>query len=97
MAKGAFLFNVLAEKYAKSPIGDMASYEKKLALTRKYFTPESEVFEFGAGTGSTALLHAPYVKHIYSTDYAKKMIAIANRNKAEQGIENVDFAVADIN
>jgi len=55
------------------------------------------VFEFGAGTGSTALLHAPYVKHIYSTDYAKKMIAIANRNKAEQGIENVDFAVADIN
>lgn len=97
MARGAFLFNLMAESYARSPIADMEAYEKKLSLTRNYLRPEHTVFEFGCGTGSTALLHAPYVKHIYSTDYAKKMIEIANRKKAEQGIDNVEFAVADIN
>lgn len=96
MARGALLFNLMAESYARTPIADMEAYERKLSITRKYLKPEHKVFEFGCGTGSTALLHAPYVQHIYSTDYAKKMIAIANRNKAEQGIDNVEFAVGDI-
>ena len=96
MARGALLFNLMAESYARTPIADMKSYEKKLSISRKYLKPEHKVFEFGCGTGSTALLHAPYVQHIYSTDYAKKMIEIANRKKAEQGIDNVEFATGDI-
>lgn len=97
MSKGKLLFNLFAERYAKSPIADMESYERKLAITRKYLSPEHKVFEFGCGTGSTALLHAPYVEHIFSTDYADKMIDIAKRNKNQQNIDNVDFAVLDIN
>lgn len=96
MAKGQFLFNAVAEGYARQPIADPASYERKLEITRKYLQPQHRVFEFGCGTGSTALLHAPYVSHILATDYARKMIAIGNRKKDEQNIENVDFAVADI-
>lgn len=96
MARGALLFNLMAERYARAPIADMEAYEKKLSITRKYLKPEHSMFEFGCGTGSTALLHAPYVQRIYSTDYAKKMIEIANRKKAEQGIDNVEFAVDDI-
>ncbi len=96
MARGATLFNLMARRYSRAPIADMASYEKKLAITRKYLTPESEVFEFGCGTGSTALLHAPYVKHIHGTDYATKMIEIANEKRAEAGVQNATFAVDNI-
>lgn len=97
MAKGALLFNLMARRYAAQPIADQAAYEKKLEITRKYLRPEDEVFEFGCGTGSTALLHAPYVRHIHAIDYASNMITIANEKKAEAGIDNASFAVGDIN
>ncbi|MEX0619483.1 MAG: class I SAM-dependent methyltransferase [Pseudohongiellaceae bacterium] len=96
MGQGALIFNLMARRYSRQPIADQKAYEKKLEITRKYLTPESEVFEFGCGTGSTALLHAPHVKHIHAVDYAAKMIEIANEKRAEDGIDNVSFAVADI-
>ena len=50
-----------------------------------------EVLEFGCGTGSTALVHAPFVKHILATDISANMLDIA-RDKAEAAnIENVTF------
>ena len=55
-----------AERYAKSPVADEASYQKKLQVTREYLRPDMEILEFGCGTGSTAITHAPYVKHIRS-------------------------------
>lgn len=97
MAKGELLFDLMAERYARAPIADIPAYEKKLAITRNYLTPESRVFEFGCGTGSTALLHAPHVGHITATDYSKKMIEIAKRKQGEEGVENVDFVRFDIN
>jgi ubiquinone/menaquinone biosynthesis C-methylase UbiE len=36
-----------------------------------------EVLEFGCGTESTAIAHAPYVKHIQALDISSKMIDIA--------------------
>lgn len=96
MGKGAILFNVLARRYSKAPIADMVSYEKKLELTRKYLTPACEVFEFGCGTGSTAVQHAPFVKHIHGIDYAKNMVAIANEKREAEKLNNASFAVGDI-
>ena len=96
MSRRTFLWNSFAKRYSRQAIADQASYEKKLAITRKYLSPESEVFEFGCGTGSTALLHAPYVKHIDATDFAKNMIAIAEEKRIAQNIGNIDFKVADI-
>ncbi|MCG8562604.1 MAG: class I SAM-dependent methyltransferase, partial [Hyphomicrobiales bacterium] len=50
-----------------------------------------EVLEFGCGTGTTALFHAPYVKHIRAIDVSTRMIEIA-KGKAEAGnVENVTF------
>lgn len=50
-----------------------------------------EVLEFGCGTGSTAIVHAPYVKHIHAIDISEKMIGIA-QGKADAGkVENVTF------
>ncbi|MEQ8558821.1 MAG: class I SAM-dependent methyltransferase [Henriciella sp.] len=95
-AKDQRFWDKIAEKYSKQPISDQETYEKKLALTRKYFTPESEVFEFGCGTGSTAILHAPHVKHILATDVADNMLAVGRERAAEAGVTNVTFEHTDI-
>ncbi|MGK7889240.1 MAG: class I SAM-dependent methyltransferase [Leptolyngbyaceae cyanobacterium] len=86
----------IAEKYAQQPIADEASYQKKLEVTRTYFRPDMEVLEFGCGTGSTAILHAPYVKHIRATDISANMIAIAQGKAIAQNISNITFEQADI-
>ncbi len=96
MANKAAIWDKMAEKYSRQPITNQEAYEIKLDLTREYFTPESEVLEFGCGTGSTALLHAPYVKHIDATDVSGEMIRIALEKRDAQGIDNVHFAVADM-
>jgi len=90
----------IAERYAKKPVADEAAYQKKLQVTRDYLRPDMEVLEFGCGTGSTAIAHAPYVKHIRATDISSKMIEIAQR-KADAGhAKNVTFeqsAVDELN
>ena len=80
-----------AEKYVKSPIKDQATYQKKLDITREYLTPQSQVLEFGCGTGSTAVLHAPYVKQIVATDISGNMIAIAEQRAKGANVENIRF------
>ena len=62
----------MAKGYAKSPVKDQAAYEKKLEITRGCFPPDAEVLEFGCGTGSTALLHAPHVKHYLPRTFPAK-------------------------
>ncbi len=89
-------WNRIADRYSRQPIADEATYQKKLQLTREYFRPDMEVLEFGCGTGSTALLHAPHVKHILATDIAPRMIEIARSKAVAQGIENVTFECAAI-
>jgi ubiquinone/menaquinone biosynthesis C-methylase UbiE len=49
------------------------------------------VLEFGCGTGSTAIIHAPYVKHIVATDISDKMLDIAEQRARDAGIENISF------
>lgn len=84
-------WNRIAQKYARDPIANPGAYARKLAMTRAHFTPESEVLEVGCGTGSTALLHAPHVRHILATDFSDAMLAIARDKAAAQGIGNVTF------
>ncbi|MCW5699614.1 MAG: class I SAM-dependent methyltransferase [Rhodospirillales bacterium] len=81
----------IAERYAKKPVADEAAYQKKLQITRDYFRPDMEVLEFGCGTGSTALVHAPFVKHILATDISANMIEIAERKAKAGNVTNVDF------
>jgi len=86
----------IAVRYSRRPIADEASYQKKLEKSQTYFRPGTEVLEFGCGTGGTAIIHAPHVKHIRAIDISPRMIEIA-RGKAEAAnIENVDFEVQTI-
>lgn len=96
MPKGTTFWNLLAKRYARSPVANQAAYEKKLAVTRQYLQPDMEVLEFGCGTGSTAIAHAPFVKHIQAIDFSSKMLAIA-RGKAEGArVKNISFDLAGI-
>ena len=81
----------VAPGYAKRPVADQAAYEHKLETTRSYLDPNMEVLEFGCGTGTTALIHAPYVKHILAFDFSAQMIAIAEEKAHSKRVENVTF------
>ena len=97
MDQSVKFWDKIAERYSKQPIADEAAYQKKLQVTRKYFQPDMEVLEFGCGTGSTAIAHAPYVKHIHAIDFSSKMIEIAQGKADANNVENVTFKQSTIN
>ena len=91
MEYSAKFWDKIADQYSKDPIADEAAYQKKLQVTREYFQPEMEVLEFGCGTGSTAIIHAPLVKHIRAIDISEKMIEIAQGKAQAENIKNITF------
>ncbi|WP_444891624.1 methyltransferase domain-containing protein [Microbulbifer sp. DLAB2-AA] len=80
-----------AEEYARSPISDEASYQKKLSDTQKFFTPDMNILEFGCGTGTTAICHAPHVQHIEAVDISENMLEIGRTKAREACIDNIRF------
>ncbi len=96
MATPTRFWDRIADRYSRSPIADEDAYRKKLEVTRRYLTPESEVLELGCGTGGTAVLHAPHVKHYRATDVSKRMIEIARYKAADSGLENLTFEQASL-
>jgi len=80
-----------AEGYARSPISDETSYQKKLSDTQKFFTPDMNILEFGCGTGTTAIYHAPHVQHIEAVDISENMLEIGRTKAREACIDNVKF------
>ena len=92
----AHFWDKRARSYSQKPVPDQEVYEKKLALTRTLLNPEMEVLEIGCGTGTTALFHSPFVKHITATDYSSEMISIAKEKATQKAITNVDFQVESI-
>jgi len=93
----ARIWNRVADRYAAKPIADEEAYANKLAITREYLHPESQVLEIGCGTGSTALAHAQYVKHIYATDVSSRMIEIAKSKAVTANTTNVNFTCSEVN
>ncbi len=92
----SFFWEKIAKTYSKQPVADEAAYQKKLRVTRDYFRPDMEVLEFGCGTGSTAITHSPYVKHIQAIDISSKMIEIAQGKADAKNIENIAFQRSSI-
>lgn len=85
-----------AERYSRQPVADEAAYQRKLEVTRKYFEPDMEVLEFGCGTGSTAIAHAPHVKHVLAIDFSEKMVEIARSKARAANVDNVTFQRSSI-
>ncbi|QTP54184.1 class I SAM-dependent methyltransferase [Billgrantia sulfidoxydans] len=91
MKNARAFWNKSAVRYAKRPIRDESAYQQKLAITQEYFRPDSTVLEFGCGTGSTAIIHAPHVKHIVAIDISDQMLEIAEQKARDAGVENITF------
>ena len=96
MSSTARFWDKIALKYSKQPVRDEAAYRRKLEVTQGYFEPDWQLLEFGCGTGSTAIAHAPHVGHIRAIDISGKMIGIAREKASLAGVDNVDFEVASI-
>lgn len=85
-----------ARKYSEKPVPSEEIYQTKLQKTREYLQPDSAVLEFGCGTGTTSLLHAPYVKRVDAYDFSSEMIKIASEKKREQNIANIHFHIGAV-
>ena len=96
LSKDAAFWSKISRKYAADPIRNMEGYLATLERTKSYLTQNDHVLEIGCGSGSTALLLAPHVAHITGTDLAPGMVEIANEKRAEEGLTNVSFKVAEV-
>ena len=92
----AKFWNKAARKYAARPVADEESYQHKLQFTRERFPDDARVFEFGCGTGSTAITHAPLVQSVHAIDVSPVMIQIAHERAAADGVTNVTFETGTI-
>ena len=93
-ADDAQFWNRAARKYSTDPITDMAGYERTLERVRHYLKGNETAFEFGCGTGTTALRLAPSVGRMVASDISGEMIAIAREKARDEGCGNVTFEVA---
>jgi ubiquinone/menaquinone biosynthesis C-methylase UbiE len=89
----AAFWDRIARKYASDPIADMPGYERSVQRTRDYLKPGDSAYEFGCGTGTTALKLASSLARLVATDIAPGMIEIAREKAAAEGCTNVTFEV----
>ena len=97
MSRSIAYWNKTAERYAKQPVANEQDYQKKIEITQSYLEPNMTVLEFGCGTGSTALIHAPKVKQYIGTDLAENMIEIANQKQRKSALSNLTFKTTQLN
>ncbi|MDN3557503.1 class I SAM-dependent methyltransferase [Halomonas maura] len=76
-----------AQKYAASPIGDEAGFERSLARTRALIAPGAQVLELGCGTGTAALRLSDVAANYLATDFSAHMITLA-QEKLESARQN---------
>lgn len=96
MTDSAKFWSKMADRYSRSPVKDMAAYEKTLDLARAHLSASDTALEIGCGTGTTALLIAPSVKQLVASDFALRMVEIAREKAAAEGVENVRFDHATV-
>lgn len=58
-------------------------------------TENTAVLDIGCGAGRFALAFAPRVGRVTATDISPKMIALAEKQAAEHGADNIDFFSVD--
>lgn len=84
-------WNLIASKYAASPIADMAAYEAKIKVLKSYLAPDNIVLDIGCGTGTQCMDLAGNVNQVIGIDISRKLLRIAEQRKAERKLNNVEF------
>lgn len=91
----AKFWDVRARKYAASKISDAEGYERTIAAVRARLKPTDAVYEFGCGTGTTALKLASAAARYVASDISGEMIAIAREKAQAEGAANLVFEVSE--
>ena len=84
-------WNLIASKYAASPIADRPAYEAKIAKLKTCLTPEMTVLDIGCGTGTQCGDIADHVSQVTGIDISSKLLSIAEKRMAERNLDNVEF------
>ena len=95
MTNAAF-WDRIAPRYARQPISNMDAYEATLARVKTYLSDRQTALELGCGTGSTALILAPFVKEYEGTDISGGMIDVALEKAWNASMPNVSFRRAGV-
>ncbi len=76
-----------------------AVHKDKVVLDRlvelAHVQPADRVLDVATGTGHTAFAFAPHVHEVVATDITPEMLAEGEKLKAELGMKNVEFRLAD--
>lgn len=96
MSHPSTFWDRIAKRYARQPVADEAAYQKKLSVTRQHLASSNHVLEFGCGTGTTAIYHAPVVADVHAIDISANMLAIAKQKATDSGVDNISFEQADL-
>ncbi|MDH3353850.1 MAG: class I SAM-dependent methyltransferase [Chromatiales bacterium] len=89
-------WNLIAKKYAASPIADLDAYQRKIEKLKSYLSSDDDVLDIGCATGTQCDDLANSVKHVTGIDISRKLLDIAETRKVEREISNVDFVEATI-
>jgi len=84
-------WNLIAEKYAATPISNKSAYQAKIEKIRSYLNPDFQVLDIGCGTGTQCADIANNVQHAIGIDTCAKLIKIASRRMLDRNLSNVDF------
>ena len=84
-------WNLIAARYAASPISDLTAYETKIEKIKTYLSPKDVVLDIGCGTGTQCGDVAGSVKQVTGIDISGKLLAIAEQRKAERKLDNIEF------
>ncbi|MFY0616468.1 class I SAM-dependent methyltransferase [Shimia sp.] len=94
MQATAKFWDGIAQKYAKSPIGDMQAYEYTLGRTRSYLKASDTALELGCGTAATAIRLADAVSEMVATDVSAGMLEVGHERITEAGAKNIRLVQA---
>ncbi len=84
-------WDLIASKYAASPIQDRTAYETKIRKLKTYLTTDKVVLDIGCGTGTQCGDIADNVKQVIGIDISRKLLAIAQQRKEARQQDNIDF------
>lgn len=89
-------WNLIASKYAASPVPDRPAYEKKIQKIKTFLNPEDFVLDIGCATGTQCGDVADSVKQVTGIDISNKLLAIAEQRMAARNLKNINFATTTV-
>ena len=84
-------WNLIASRYAASPISDSSAYATKIEKIKSYLSSKDVVLDIGCGTGTQCGDLAGDVRQVTGIDISGKLLAIAAQRTDERKLANVSF------